>query len=180
MNFILPVIINSIIDLVSNIQGYYENAINGYNEFNNTKEIQEKLKKFLEEIEFKGACEFDLKYDIDDDKFKVLEIPTAIVVAAAPETIPQISPITSLQKLATLSAFFLNITAILAPFTLLEFIEWKTFSSALVTETPIISKIIPIKINNKVISIPQNIDKLGIVVCDTKDNENEIIKVIIN
>ena len=94
-------------------------------------------------------------------KLKVLEIPTAIVVAAAPETIPQISPITSLQKLATLSAFFLNITAILAPFTFLEFIEWKTFSSALVTETPTISKIIPIKINNKVIGVLEDYDDYG-------------------
>ena len=49
-------------------------VINGYNEFNNTKQIQEKLKKFLEKIEFKGACEFDLKYDVRDNKFKVFEI----------------------------------------------------------------------------------------------------------
>ena len=49
-------------------------VINGYNEFNNTKEIQEKLKTFLEKIKFKGACEFDLKYDIRDNKFKVFEI----------------------------------------------------------------------------------------------------------
>ena len=49
-------------------------VMNGYNEFNNTKQIQEKLKKFLEDIKFKGACEFDLKYDIRDNKFKVFEI----------------------------------------------------------------------------------------------------------
>lgn len=49
-------------------------VINGYNEFNNTKQIQDKLKKFLEEIEFNGVCEFDLKYDIRDNKFKVFEI----------------------------------------------------------------------------------------------------------
>lgn len=49
-------------------------VINGYNEFNNTEIIQEKLKAFLEKIEFKGACEFDLKYDVRDNKFKVFEI----------------------------------------------------------------------------------------------------------
>lgn len=48
--------------------------INGYNEFGGTKEIQEKLKKFLESIKFNGACEFDLKYDVRDKKFKVFEI----------------------------------------------------------------------------------------------------------
>ena len=45
----------------------------------------------------------------------------AIAVPAAPDITPQISPITSQQKLDTLSAFFLNLTAILAPFTFLEF-----------------------------------------------------------
>lgn len=49
-------------------------VINGYNEFNNTKEITELLKNFLESIKFKGACEFDLKYDARDNKFKVFEI----------------------------------------------------------------------------------------------------------
>lgn len=48
--------------------------INGYNQFGGTKEIQEKLKKFLESIKFNGACEFDLKYDVRDKKFKVFEI----------------------------------------------------------------------------------------------------------
>ncbi len=48
--------------------------INGYNEFNNTKMVKDKLKKFLEDIHFNGICEFDLKYDIRDKKFKVFEI----------------------------------------------------------------------------------------------------------
>ena len=46
-----------------------------------------------------------------------------IVVPAAPDIIPHTSPITSQQKFDTLSAFFLNLTATLAPFTFLEFIE---------------------------------------------------------
>lgn len=49
-------------------------VINGYNEFGNTLEIQEKLKRFIEKIGFKGICEFDLKYDVRDKKFKVFEI----------------------------------------------------------------------------------------------------------
>lgn len=32
INFILPVLIGSVVDLISNIQGYFENAINGYND----------------------------------------------------------------------------------------------------------------------------------------------------
>ena len=76
-----------------------------------------------------------------------------IVVPAAPEIIPQTTPTTSQQKLDTLSEFFLNITAVDAPLTFLEFIEWNTASSAVVTETPIISNIIPNKINNNVIII---------------------------
>lgn len=48
--------------------------INGYNEFNNTDIVKDKLKKFLQDIKFNGICEFDLKYDSRDGKFKVFEI----------------------------------------------------------------------------------------------------------
>lgn len=48
--------------------------INGYNEFNNTEIIQNKLKQFLEDIGFNGICEFDMKYDERDGKFKIFEI----------------------------------------------------------------------------------------------------------
>ena len=43
-------------------------------EFGGTREIQEKLKSFIEGIGFNGICEFDLKYDIRDKTFKVFEI----------------------------------------------------------------------------------------------------------
>ena len=48
--------------------------VNGYNEFNNTDIIKDKLVKFLEDIKYQGFAEFDLKYDERDKKFKVFEI----------------------------------------------------------------------------------------------------------
>jgi D-aspartate ligase len=48
--------------------------VNGYNQFGNTHEIQEKLVRFLEQIEYRGIAEFDLKYDTRDQTFKVFEI----------------------------------------------------------------------------------------------------------
>lgn len=48
--------------------------INNYNQYGQTKEMIEKLKKFLEDIGYTGFAEFDLKYDPRDKKFKVLEI----------------------------------------------------------------------------------------------------------
>lgn len=47
---------------------------NGYNEYNNTNEIKDKLVKFLEDINYTGIAEFDLKYDSRDKKFKIFEI----------------------------------------------------------------------------------------------------------
>ena len=48
--------------------------INGYNQFGNTEEVLEMVKKFAESIGYTGFAEFDLKYDSRDKKFKVLEI----------------------------------------------------------------------------------------------------------
>ena len=48
--------------------------VNGYNEFGNTEETTKKLKEFIESINYHGTAEFDLKYDKEDGKFKVLEI----------------------------------------------------------------------------------------------------------
>ena len=63
----------------------------------------------------------------DEDGMKLAELEAEFMDLdgwnAAPEIIPQISPITSLQKLDTLSAFFLKITATFDPFTFLAFIE---------------------------------------------------------
>ena len=48
--------------------------INNYNQYGNTEEIINKLKNFLESINYTGFAEFDLKYDLRDKEFKVLEI----------------------------------------------------------------------------------------------------------
>lgn len=48
--------------------------INGYNQFNNSDEIINKIKQFSEYIGITGFAEFDLKYDKKDNKFKLLEI----------------------------------------------------------------------------------------------------------
>ena len=48
--------------------------INNYNQYGKTEEMVGKLKKFLEDINYTGFAEFDLKYDPRDQKFKVLEI----------------------------------------------------------------------------------------------------------
>lgn len=48
--------------------------INGYNQFGAYVDTVYKLKEFAEKIGYKGPGEFDLKYDVRDGKYKVLEI----------------------------------------------------------------------------------------------------------
>lgn len=48
--------------------------INNYNQYGGTMEMVNKFKDFLEKIGYTGFCEFDMKYDPVDKKFKVLEI----------------------------------------------------------------------------------------------------------
>ena len=57
-----------------NMVGNAAVLINGYNEFGGTDLIEKQMKEFLETIKYQGFCEFDLKYDYRDKKFKVLEI----------------------------------------------------------------------------------------------------------
>jgi D-aspartate ligase len=57
-----------------NLVGNAAVLINGYNQFGNTEEIVEKVKRFAESIGYTGYAEFDLKYDMRDKKFKLLEI----------------------------------------------------------------------------------------------------------
>lgn len=49
--------------------------INGFNTTaGNTKEMMEKITKFMEEISYRGFAEFDMKYDERSNTFKVLEV----------------------------------------------------------------------------------------------------------
>ena len=57
-----------------NMVGNAAVLINGYNQFKDTKEIENQMKTFLEDINYQGFCEFDLKYDYRDKTYKVLEI----------------------------------------------------------------------------------------------------------
>lgn len=48
--------------------------VNGYDEHGYKEELINKLKDFLESINYTGFAEFDIKYDSRDNKYKVLEI----------------------------------------------------------------------------------------------------------
>ena len=48
--------------------------VNGFDEHGYKEELIYKLKDFLEKIGYQGFCEFDMKYDSRDGKYKVLEI----------------------------------------------------------------------------------------------------------
>lgn len=102
------------------------------------------------------------------------ENAVAIITPADPETIPQISPITSLQNEETLSAFLMNFTAKALPFTFLELIELNGFMSAAVTETPTISKKTPSPIKKKSNNNPIKIFTLGRIASDAKEKTKEI------
>lgn len=112
--------------------------------------------------------------------FRIILVALAIETQQAPDITPHISPITSLKKLATLSVFFLNVTANLAPFTFLAAIELKTLMLEAVTATPIMSNKIPnaIKNNNRI--IPNMIGRFGSRVSDVKDIIIDIRNVVIN
>ena len=48
--------------------------INGYTEFDGVDEQINKIKSFMESINYKGFAEFDMKYDAREKKYKVMEI----------------------------------------------------------------------------------------------------------
>lgn len=48
--------------------------VNGFDEHGYKEELVYKLKEFIEKIGYKGFAEFDIKYDMRDNKYKVLEI----------------------------------------------------------------------------------------------------------
>ena len=96
-----------------------------------------------------------------------------------PDTIPQISPIRSLQTLLVLLACLINFIHSFDPVIFLEALAWNVASSQLKTATPIISNIIPTNIitinkidNNKTFIFEANVEMLP--------NMNDNIKVSIN
>ena len=97
----------------------------------------------------------------------------------APLKTPQISPITSAQKLATLAEFRINFTDVFAPVIFLLAFAWNSSSSATVTATPITSKIIPINITINSINIAGIKGKLLIAFEDIKEKVIDKIKVVI-
>src|SRR5699024_4185388 len=76
------------------------------------------------------------------------------IADAVPLTIPDISPITSLLKLANLSAFLIMMTLSLAPFTFSDAIALKGASFAAVDAIPNISNRIPTKMIRNTINKP--------------------------
>lgn len=58
------------------LEDYYPNDIGNYNAIISSynKEIYDKMKKFLEEINYIGFSNFDMKYDYRDGKYKLFEI----------------------------------------------------------------------------------------------------------
>ena len=116
------------------------------------------------------------KLTINKFKFKLAASILDKATPADPLIIPQISPITSLQKLDAFSLFWISLTASRAPLTCLVAIELKVFISATVIAIPIISNIIPIPINSKMQMVATMLFALGIVVSETKENTNEMNK----
>ncbi len=57
-----------------NMVGNAAVMINGYYQNGDPKQIEGQMKEFLEGIGYRGWAEFDLKFDVRDGRFKVLEI----------------------------------------------------------------------------------------------------------
>lgn len=102
----------------------------------------------------------------------------AIVIPAPPESIPHMSPMTSLQKLETWEFIFMSFKAVLAPFTFFEAIELKTFLSATVTLIPTMSKRMPRSTNIKRTIKLIKTGRLEIRASENIDSTSEITKAI--
>ena len=106
-----------------------------------------------------------------------------ITTPVEPDTIPQTSPMTSQQIEDTLELFFIRKTPIFPPFIFLALMELNTVISPQVTETPMISKIIPININISVVImvivkdtlLSTNVDIIDIINDNISDNNVTII-----
>ena len=139
-------------------------------------DIAKFLPKALPPIVSDEIKDVTIKEIINGLMFVFVDNNATIVTPAAPEIIPQISPTTSQHTLDTFEAFFTNLTPILPPRTLLALIEWKTTSSPLVADTPIISKMIPNKIKRKVTMIETVKVTFSKTVVTTSDITSDKIK----
>src|SRR5690625_383831 len=99
-------------------------------------------------------------------------------VLAAPLMTPQISPMTSLQKLENRSAFRIMATACFEPFTFSDAIAWNGSSLAEVEAIPIISKTIPIRMSTSTTSIPSPHDKSSSRIIDVTEKKQAMTSVI--
>lgn len=107
------------------------------------------------------------------------DIAKAIVTPALPDKIPQMSPITSLQKLDTRELSLINLRAILEPFIFFDAIELNTLGSATVVATPTISNRIPSPIKkNSTMRLTITVE-LDITVSENADNKKESVKAMI-
>lgn len=111
-------------------------------------------------------------------KFSVILIEISALIA--PLNTPHISPITSAQKLATFEAFFIRCIDCLDPSTFFVAFAWNSSSFATVTATPIISKIIPIKITKINIRIAGITSNPFNAFVDMKENVIDSMNVVIN
>ena len=102
---------------------------------------------------------------------------TTKIPPADPLIIPQISPTTSLQKLDTWSAFFINLIACTAPRIFFDAIDNSGTSEAAVTEMPIASNNIPISIIINRVNNDRIILKFSIILFDVILNIFAIKKV---
>lgn len=110
--------------------------------------------------------------------FKFDDIVVAIITPADPDTIPHMSPITSLQNDDTFAESLISFIPVLANFIFFEFIEWNGLISHVVIATPTISNIIPIMINTINKSILINRFTFGITISDPNEKINDIINAI--
>lgn len=97
-----------------------------------------------------------------------------------PETIPQTSPITSLQIEDILLPLFIKVNASLAPFTLADDMEWNVASFAVIPAVPIASNKIPIDITETIMMNKTTSLKDEAIIFDTVLKHIDNTKVRIN
>lgn len=109
----------------------------------------------------------------------VLIMYATTVAEAEPLIIPQMSPITSLQKFETLSLDFISFIARAECLTLRAAIEWKGDSVAVVTAIPTMSNNMPVRIIKSRMKSAIHIFTISITPLDSTVKNADMVKVII-